>query len=146
MILTQYIIDAINNKEFNIDEFIQNNIPGNTLSFLYPHPINTSIKLKDFFFSRKTFLPFIISLMNTHYEIYKNFVHSTLNSASFKYTGLSNKKQKYLYNDKYQLPILTDGKEQLNIKCGHSILYQCYTDSKKCMLCDLLELEGDIRK
>ena len=49
MILTQHIIDAINNKEFNIDKFIQINIPGNTLSFLYPHPINTGIKLKDFF-------------------------------------------------------------------------------------------------
>lgn len=146
MILTQYLIDSIFEKKFDIDEFIKYKIPGNTLTFLYPHPINTGINLRDFFFSRKSFLNFIITLMNTHYTIYRNFAYSTLNSAQFKYTGLSNKKRKYLYDDKYQLPILTDGKEQINIKCGHSILYQCYSDSDKCILCDLLELEGDIRK
>lgn len=146
MILTQYVIDQVKSNTFNIHKFINTQIPGNTLTFLYPHPISTGINLDDFFFSRKSFLNFIVYLMNTHSEIYKNFAYSTLNSAKFKYTGLSNKKLKYLYDDKYQLPILTDGKEELNKKCGHSILYQCYSDSDKCILCDLLELEGDIRK
>ena len=40
-------------------------------------------------------------------------------------------------------PHLTNGKEILNKVCGHSILYQCYADSNKCMFCDLLQLDKD---
>lgn len=36
-----------------------------------------------------------------------------------------------------QNPRLSDGKEIINKKCGHSMLYQCYSDTDRCMLCDL---------
>jgi hypothetical protein len=37
-----------------------------------------------------------------------------------------------------QQPRLTNDKRAINKKCNHSQLYQCYSDSKNCMLCDLL--------
>ena len=56
---------------------------------------------------------------------------STNASGVYKYTGMRNKSGSIK-----QQPILSDGKEKL-LKCGHSELYKCYSDSDECMLCDL---------
>ena len=50
-----------------------------------------------------------------------------------KYTGLYIDEKGITHPE----PVLSDGKEIINNKCGHSALYQCYTDSDKCILCDL---------
>lgn len=136
-ITTQYFIDQVLNEKFDILEFEKNEIPGNILTLLYPHPINPQLpKLPDFNFSRISFMKFIPFLRNrVGEEHYANFYLSTLNSGTFKYTGIRD-----ISGDNKQEPILSDGKEKLNSKCGHSVLYQCYTDSDKCMLCDLLEM------
>ena len=52
MILTQYVIDRIKDGSFNIEKFVNEIVPGNTLTFLYPHPIKTGIEIKDFNFKR----------------------------------------------------------------------------------------------
>ena len=39
-------------------------------------------------------------------------------------------------------PKLSDGKEIINPNCNHSVLYQCYKDSDKCILCDILKIRG----
>lgn len=134
MILTQYVIDMVNSGEFDIKDFKENIIPGGVLSFLYPHEPNTGKKLDDFKFKRKDFLEFIVKLKNEHYTTYWAFSESVKNSGVFKYTGMEDKK------NPYDMPKLTDGKEIINEKCGHSTLYQCYADSDKCMYCDLLNI------
>lgn len=133
MILTQYLIDMVKNGEFSITEFLDKEIPGNTLTFLYPHPINTGLDLPDFNFKRSDFLNFMLYLSQNYPLIYKNFCTSTHNSAIFKYTGFFNKNS----DDITQQPLLTDGKQLINEKCGHSVLYQCYSDSDACIVCDL---------
>lgn len=138
MILTQYLIDMWKNNEFDVNKFIDEYIPGNMLCFLYPHPIRTGKVLTDFNFKRDDFFKFITYLKVVNPEIYHGFLQSTKNSAIFKYTGLLHKNTLHDYTE---MPILTDGKEILNPKCNHSILYQCYSDCDKCMLCDLINMD-----
>lgn len=132
MILTQYVIDMVNNGTFNINKFLEEEIPGNMLCFLYPHKIHTGIELPDFFFKRKDFINFLLRLRDENLTVFYSFIESTRNSGIYKWTG---------YNDKggdlKQPPILTGDKEIINPNCGHSILYQCYSDCDKCMLCDI---------
>lgn len=139
MIMTQYVINMWKEGKFDVNKFEQEVIPGNMLSFLYPHPIHTGIKLDDFNFNRKDFLMFLKYLKNECPRVYMSFLLSTKNSGTFKYTGLRDR----IIDDKFskQKPVLSDGKEIINQKCGHSILYQCYTDTDKCMLCDLLNFD-----
>lgn len=135
MILTQYVIDSVLSGSWSIDYFLEKEIPGNQLVFLYPHPIRSKdLELHDFFFKRRDFLEFLLTIEKHHPDIHANTILSTKNSGTFKYTGL-------FYNDKgsNQPPLLADGKEVLS-ECGHSILYKCYSDSDKCMLCDILKL------
>jgi hypothetical protein len=140
MILTQHLINLWKDKKFDVNEFIEKEIPGNQLCFLYPHPIRTGKILPDFNFKRKDFLEFIAYLQNANYQTYVSFIQSVKNSATFKYTGLKEREK----NDKTEAPCLSDGKEIINDKCGHSMLYTCYTDSNKCMLCDLKMIEKEL--
>lgn len=143
MILTQYVINFIRSGEFDINRFLNNDIPGSQLSFLYPHEIHTGIHLDDFKFSRKDFLWFLNYLRAVNYRTYLNFVYSTKNSSTFKYSGLKERSGTSL-NAKQQ-PLLTDGKEIINNNCGHSVLYKCYSDSDKCMLCDIYASDSSIK-
>lgn len=132
MILTQYLIDMWEKGQFEVNRFMKEEIPGNILTFLYPHPIKTGFTLPDFNFRRESFLKFIQYLKTNCYEVYYNFLQSTKNSCSFKYTGLQDRQK----DNEFSQPRLSDGKEIAN-RCGHSILYKCYADSDKCVLCDL---------
>lgn len=133
MILTQYVIDSINNQQFDLDHFLNNIVPGNNFCFLYPHKVRTGKILNDFNFKRSDFLKFIQILEINHPKIFNNFIFSTKHSALFKWTGYHVRTNL----DEKQQPVLCDDKEIINKKCGHSILYQCYSDCNKCMLCDL---------
>lgn len=132
MILTQYVIDSVNNGTWDIHKFLENDIPGGNLCFLYPHPIHTGKVLPDFQFKREDLLNFVMYLRDEFPGIYLSFVASTHNSGIFKYTGWRDKTK-----DTTQEPILSDGKEEMNPDCGHSILYKCYADSDACLECDL---------
>lgn len=136
MILTQYLIDMWKNGEFEVNKFLETEIPGNNLCFLYPHKIHTGKVLTDFQFNRHDFLKFIGYVKMANPTVYRSFVLSTKNSAIFKMTG-------YKYRDSTdvtQQPIYCDGKEVIS-NCGHSVLYRCYSDCDKCMLCDLETIE-----
>ena len=134
MILTQYVIDAINKGEFSIDKFEQETCPGSILTFLYPHKIAKELgTLPDFFFKRSDFINFISKFSETHPEHFLNFKYSVINSSKFKYTGLREKG-----DDASQAPVLSDDKN-VYMSCGHSVLYKCYSDSNECMLCDVEE-------
>ena len=139
MILTQYVIDMWKRGEFNVNKFIDENIPGNTLCFLYPHPIETGLNLTDFNFKRRDLFDFLKYLKEANYFVYVSFMLSTMNSCSYKYTGLKNRTSL----DFTEEPKFTDGKEILT-ECGHSILYRCYTDSDKCLLCDLMAFDEEV--
>ena len=137
MILTQYVIDFWKQGKFDVNEFMKKEINGNQLCFLYPHPIKSGHILNDFNFKRSDFLQFMQYLKSADYNIYWSFIQSTKNSCSFKYTGLIDR----ITTDHTQKPVLSNGKEIVNEKCGHSILYKCYADCDKCVLCDLQMLE-----
>lgn len=139
MILTQYVIDMWKHGEFDVNKFIDENIPGNTLCFLYPHPIETGLNLTDFNFKRRDLFDFLKYLKEANYFVYVSFMLSTMNSCSYKYTGLKNRTSL----DFTEEPKFTDGKEILT-ECGHSILYRCYTDSDKCLLCDLMAFDEEV--
>ena len=139
MILTQYVIDLWKENKFEVHKFENEFIPGNIISFLYPHPIHTGLKLTDFNFKRNDFFHFLQYLKKDCYSTYVSFILSTINSCKFKYTGL---KEKEIVTECSQ-PILSDGKEILNT-CGHSILYKCYSDCDNCILCDLKTIFNDI--
>lgn len=142
MILTQYLINEWKAGKFDINTFVAENIPGNQISFLYPHPIHSGFTLPDFNFNRKDFLQFMRYLKTNANETYFAFLHSTKNSCRFKYTGLKNRINEEI--DVKEQPCLTDGKEIINEKCGHSILYKCYSDCDKCVLCDLNNLDEEV--
>lgn len=139
MILTQYVIDMWKRGEFDVNKFIEENIPGNNLCFLYPHPVKTGIILPDFQFKRADLLEFVRYLKEVNEQVYASFVQSTKNSAVFKWTGMRDRSRP---KDFTQEPTLSDGKDIINPKCGHSVLYQCYSDCDDCMLCDLMTLDG----
>ena len=141
MILTQYVINEWKEGHFDVNKFIDEQIPGNSLCFLYPHPIRTGLVLPDFNFKRKDFLKFLAYLKKVNYKTYVSFIQSVKNSATFKYTGLKDRET----NNEKESPCLSDGKEIINDKCSHSVLYSCYTDCDKCMMCDLEALEAGLR-
>lgn len=140
MIMTQYVIDEWKKGNFDVKTFEEKVIPGNHLTFLYPHPIRTGLKLNDFNFKRSDFLTFIQYLKSECYPTYFSFLQSTKNSCTFKYTGLRDRGRK----DSTEMPQLSDGKEIINSKCGHSELYKCYSDCDKCMLCDLINFDNEV--
>ena len=144
MILTQYVIDMWKACTFDVVQWEQENIPGNLLTFLYPHPVHIGVEPPDFRFKRADFLQFMQYLRSSTYEHFVNFVHSTVNSERFKYTGLEERHNRVVDSSYIsQIPILSDGKE-IKTSCGHSVLYRCYSDSDRCMLCDLLAIHGDV--
>ena len=114
MVVTEYLIDMINRGEFDIEV------------------------LDDFQFPRDKFVKFLKWLKDNYYENFINYCDSITNSSIFKYTGL------YINADwSMEIePKLSDGKEIINPACGHSVLYQCYKDSDKCILCDILRIKG----
>ena len=142
MILTQNVIDKVLYEGWRPSRWIAENLPGNQVAFLYPHPIRrgnnfTGDKnLEGFNFTRSSFFQFLSIMRDEEPKIYEAFVSSCRNSAVYKYTMLYDKEL-----DEHQVPLLTNGKEILNEKCGHSILYQCYSDTDSCMMCDLEAME-----
>ena len=138
MILTQNLINMWK-KGVDIVKYIYDYMPGNQLCLLYPHPIFTGKKLDDFFFNRNELFEFLTWLKSNHYKEYQSFMLSTKNSATYKWTGL-----KDITSDSItEQPQLTDGKEEIT-ECGHSVLYRCYADSDKCMLCDLYAFDEEV--
>lgn len=142
MILTQYLIDMINRREFSIDKWQNEIAPGSILEFLYPHKIHTGIVLDDFNFKRADFIKFMRKLYHENEENFFNFVSSVRHSSIFKYTGLYIDDEGNTHSE----PVLSDGKEIINSVCNHSTLYQCYADSDKCMLCDLNNIINTIKE
>lgn len=140
MIMTQYVINEWKAGRFDVNKFMEEEIPGNYLTFLYPHPIRTGKKLDDFNFNRTDFLDFIQYLKDECYNVYLSFLHSTKNSGTFKYTGLQNR----VHPSVDAQPVLSDGKEIINENCGHSIIYKCYSDCDDCVLCDLKEFDEEV--
>lgn len=140
MIMTQYVINEWKAGRFDVNQFMEKEIPGNYLTFLYPHPIRTGKKLDDFNFNRTDFLDFIQYLKDECYNVYLSFLHSTKNSGTFKYTGLQNR----IHPSVDAQPVLSDGKEIINENCGHSIIYKCYSDCDDCVLCDLKEFDEEV--
>lgn len=139
MIVTQDVVDMYI-KGWRTTDTVNDLFPGNMITFLYPHPIHrgnnyAGVKNLDRFnFTRSSFLKFLSLLKKEEPKVFESFLHSTRNSAIFKYTMMHEKMDSGTID---QNPRLSDGKEIINDLCNHSVLYQCYSDCDKCMLCDL---------
>ena len=139
MIITQDVVDMYLNG-WRTTDLIDSTFPGNMLTFLYPHPIHRgnnyagTKNLERFNFTRESFLKFLTLLQQEEPRVFESFLHSTRNSAVFKYTMMH---EKLAAGTIDQNPRLSDGKEIINPVCNHSVLYQCYSDTDQCMLCDL---------
>jgi hypothetical protein len=139
MIVTQDVVDMYLNG-WRTTDTVNELFPGNMITFLYPHPIHrgnnyAGIKnLERFNFSRNSFLKFLSLLKIEEPKVFESFLYSTRNSAVFKYTMMYEKMSSGSID---QYPRLSDGKEIINKNCNHSVLYKCYSDTEKCMLCDL---------
>lgn len=143
-ICTQYLIDEILHNNF-LEKWYEEN-PHTSFELLYPHPIHTGIKLNDFFPKRQSIFD-LIQYLSTHGfgDILEHFHSSVRNSSLFKHTGLYHRDDE-LENGEVNLkqkPELSRDKTAKNKKCFHSILYQCYSDSDRCLLCDLNSILGD---
>lgn len=140
MILTQNLIDRMVHEGWRPKKFVEENVPGCQLTLLYPHPIQRgndfsgAQNLEGFNFTRSSFIKAMQILKTEDPVVYESFYRSTHNSSVYKHTMLYEKKSS---GTPEQMPRLCDGKEIKNRKCGHSVLYQCYSDSRRCMLCDL---------
>ena len=139
MIVTQDVVDMYLNG-WRTTDLIEKKFPGNMVTFLYPHPIHRgnnyagAKNLPRFNFTRDSFLKFLALLKKEEPRVFQSFLYSTRNSAVFKYTMMHEKLDAGTID---QNPRLSDGKEIINNTCGHSVLYQCYSDTEQCMLCDL---------
>jgi hypothetical protein len=138
MILTQHVIDLFASGKSLGD--LQRGFNEKTiLTFLYPHPVHRGSKepLPNFRFSRSSFLSWAYDFKHSYPTQWKNFYLSCINSEGFKFSGLYDKAS----GDTTQPPLLCGGKELKNPDCGHSTLYECYSDTDdECMLCDILEI------
>ena len=141
MILTQHVINLWKQGQFDVNKFMADNFVNGNLCFLYPHPVRTGKVLDDFYFKRRDFLNFLAYLKVENYRVYHDFINSCKNSGIFKYTGLDSRDYNHSPTEQ---PILSDGKEVLQSECGHSTLYNCYEDSDRCLLCDLLALDENL--
>ena len=108
MILTQHVIDLWKKGLFDVNDFMRDNFHYSNLCFLYPHPIHTGKQLDDFNFKRKDFLAFLKYLKERNLRVYNDFINSTKNSGTFKYSGLDSKNPADGVD--FQ-PILSAGKE-----------------------------------
>lgn len=139
MIVTQDVVDMYIDG-WRTYHTVHELFPGNMITFLYPHPIHRgnnyagTKNLDRFNFTRTSFLKFLTLLKIHEPKVFESFLYSTRNSAIFKYTMMHEKLEKGTID---QNPRLSDGKEIINYSCGHSELYQCYSDTDACMLCDL---------
>lgn len=140
-ICTEYLIQEILHNNFLENWKIEH--PNGFLNLLYPHPPHTGEYLPDFFPKRDSMLQ-LIEYLQTHglNDVLERFHGSVSNSATFKYTGVQLKNDDYIPKNVKQQPVLSEDKIDINPKCGHSKLYQCYSDSDKCLLCDLNAIMG----
>lgn len=143
-ICTQYLIDEILNNNF-LQKWYQKN-PNTSIGLLYPHPPHTGFIMDDFLPKRESMFELVEYLLKNGFgDELEHFKGSVANSSVFKHTGLYYKEDDWgnEFIDTKQKPILSQDKTSKNKQCGHSKLYQCYSNSDKCLLCDLNNLLGD---
>lgn len=137
MITTQHLINEYN-KNPNIFIELENKWGIKHLNLLFPHKSNTGKELEDFYLKRNDFLQFLYKLVNVDQERVMRFVSSIRNVDTNAYVGLYRRDHVEKENiDVQQQPMREDVKMQINPKCGHSVMYQCYEDSDKCLFCDI---------
>ena len=143
-ICTQYLIDEILHNNF-LEKWYEK-YPHTSFELLYPHPVHTGIRLDDFFPRRESIFE-LVEYLSTHGfgDVLEHFHSSVRNSSLFKHTGLYHRDDEFVDGkvDLKQKPELSRDKTAKNKKCFHSILYQCYSDSDRCLLCDLNSILGE---
>jgi hypothetical protein len=127
-IVTQYFIDAVTTRVFEIESF--EDTYDVKFALLVPLKSNLSIQLQDFFPKRREFINFLVKLATDNPLVFRQFV----NSAKYAFTS---KDFIDTQNDEELIPSNSAILYPDVLKCGHSDIYLCYSDSDNCMLCDI---------
>lgn len=127
-IVTQYLIDAVKSNEFNIENFEDEY--DVKFALLVPLRSNLSSRLPDFFSKRSDFINFLVRLATDNPLVFRKFV----NSAKYAFTS---KDFIDTQNDEELVPSNSVQLYPSDMDCGHPDIYRCYSDSDKCMLCDI---------
>lgn len=151
-ILTGDLINKYLNNEFTFKELGQE---YNTEFFLKQCGLGAfSSKEKmnevvgDFFPKRKDFLKFLSKFKRQESELLWNKLFNVNYRADTLYRNFNDKNKQMSLNirnknSKSEVEEASNENECLvNPKCGHSISYQAYIDSNKCVLCDKQMIEG----
>ena len=129
IILSDFFLDSYINKDSELYEILDNYI----VDLLRPtvpwkgSKNNTPI---DFFPKREKFLKFLPLLKKQHPHIHEKLLSMDTRAENI-YTTINNKtierdKENYI-----------DAKDHILSECGHDSLYKCYSNSDKCIVCDI---------
>ena len=126
----------------SLETVLEKKLGIKALNLLFPHKHNTGKVLEDFYLKRNSFLEFLYTEKNNNPDRVMRFVNSIINVDEGAYIGLYRRNQVEKDNiDTQQQPMKEDVKRDINPKCGHSVMYQCYEDSDKCLYCDIRKFQ-----
>lgn len=144
-IMTEAFLQAVLKDEVNLTEFQkkyknhfflkQANLIGNMTK------AEVIEKFDWFFPKRKTYLEFLNKISKENPDIFRELLDITLRS-DFMFNSLE-------FQDDEINPDIRNKETWeetgmiVNKKCGHSALYQCYSDSDACCLCDYFKVKDN---
>ena len=132
-ILSDFFIDSY----LNHDDELYNIFDNYNVDMLRPTIAWKGVKENmplDFFPKRSKFYKLLPLLQKQHPNIYNRLLKLDVRAESV-YVTINNDiikrdQEKYI-----------ESQTHLSLPCGHDSLYQCYSDSDKCMVCDLLSIK-----
>lgn len=144
-IMTEVFLQSVISGKLDLKKFQERY--KNTFFFKQPNPTNEQEKIKIskkmpwFFPKRQTFLHFLRLLKLKHLDLFNEILNITLRSNEM-YNCLEEKDSK-LEPDIRNKENWEEYTTEFNPKCGHIVLYQCYSDSDACCLCDYLKIKDN---
>lgn len=143
-ILTESFLQAVLSGELNLSEFqkkYKNHFflkQANLIGRMTKQEILK--KMPWFFPKRKTFLAFLHKLKKENPFLFKELLDISLRS-DFMYNSLENQEKDNIDPDIRNKETWEEYSLNTNPKCGHVDLYQCYSDSDACCLCDYFKIK-----
>jgi hypothetical protein len=143
-ILTESFIQAVLSGELDLNKFQekyknhfflkQANLIGNDTKQ------QTLEKMPWFFPKRKSYLQFLRKLKNENLFLFNELLNISLRS-DYMYNSLEGQDLEDITPDIRNKETWEEYSLKTNPKCGHVDLYQCYSDSDACCLCDYFKIK-----
>lgn len=143
-ILTESFLQAVLSGELDLNKFQEKY--KNHFFLKQPNPTDSHEKLEIlkempwFFPKRKTYLEFLHKLKKDSPILFDELLDITLRS-DYMFNCLEDKDKGEIDPDIRNKETWEEYSTEINPKCGHIILYQCYADSDACCLCDYFKVK-----